>query len=197
VVEAISRTAQPRVQQRARSQDHELEQAKPGERCAIERAGEDEHGTLQPQVKMTSNADAVAKRVSAWSGNVGPSLARATLEAATVLTAQAKREAPVRTGRLRRSVSYVAGGQLRYVVRPNVPYAAAVHGGTGIYGPKRKPIRPGGLMRFKTRDGKWISTRSIKGQKANPFMTRALQRSEPRIRQIAAAAGASIVVRQG
>jgi HK97 gp10 family phage protein len=148
---------------------------------------------LKPAISFSSNADAVAKRVAAWSQNVNPALAKATLEAATVLTASAKRESPVKTGRLRRSISYQAGGQLRYVVAPAVPYAAAVHGGT----------RPRTIVPTTKRALFWKGARhpvkrvNHPGSKGDPFMTRALSKSEPRIRQIAAAAGASIVVKQG
>jgi HK97 gp10 family phage protein len=148
-------------------------------------------------MKLSSNAEQIARRVATWSEQVTPELARATLQCATVLTAAGKREAPVRTGRLRRSISYVAGGPARYVVSPNVPYAHHVHRGTGRYGPRNKDIEPGTLMTWKGRDGRWVSKRKTKGQKANPFMARALDKSESQIRRIAAEAGANIVTTRG
>lgn len=150
-------------------------------------------------MSITSNAAAITKRVAAWSENVGPALARATLAAATVLTAAAKREAPVgTTGRLRRSISYQAGGGSReagrrYVVMPNTPYAVAVHTGTRphIIRPTRKKAlfwrgaaHPVKLVRHP-------------GTKPNAFMKRALERSRPRLDQIAREAGATIITRQG
>ena len=140
-------------------------------------------------MKLTSNADVIAKRVATWSHNVGPELGRATLQCATVLTAAAKRESPVRTGRLRRSISYVAGGPARYVVSPNVPYAASVHGGT------RAHVIVPTVKKALFWKGARHPVRRVNhpGTKGNPFMTRALDRSTPEIRRIAAAAGASIV----
>ena len=78
-----------------------------------------------------------------------------------------------------------------------MPYAAAVHGGTGLYGPKKKMIEPGTLMRWKSPKYGWRSAWKTKGQNANPFLSRARERSEPQIRQIAQRAGATIVVTQG
>jgi len=144
-------------------------------------------------MKLTSNADVIAKRVQGWSANVGTELATATLECATVLTAAAKREAPVRSGRLRRSISYQAGGQGSYVVSTNVPYAVDVHEGT----------RPHIIRPVNKRALAWKGMRHpVKlvhhpGTRGNPFMTRALSTSHAQITAIAARAGARIVVRQG
>jgi Bacteriophage HK97-gp10, putative tail-component len=147
----------------------------------------------KPPLSISSNADQIARRVAAWEGRVGPALARATLQAATVLVAAAKREAPVKSGRLRRSVSYQAGGRGRYVVSPAVPYAGMVHSGT----------RPHTIVPTRKRALFWRGARhpvkrvNHPGTRGNPYMTRALERSRPQIAQIARDAGASIVVRQG
>lgn len=142
-------------------------------------------------MKLSSNADKVAKRISAWSKNVGPELARATLEVATVITANAKREAPAATGRLRRSISYVAGGEARYIVSPNVPYAVPVHGGA-----RPHTIRPTRAKALFWR-GALHPVRVVNhpGTKANPFMTRGLAASQPTIRQIVERCGHQIVTR--
>lgn len=145
------------------------------------------------KLKVSSNASQIAKRVAGWSENIGPALARATLQSATVLTAAAKREAPVREGRLRRSISYQAGGQGRYVVAPAVPYAVPVHEGT-----RPHTIRP---KRAKALFWKGAAhpVRVVHhpGTKANRYMTRALARSRPQLEQIAKAAGARVIVGQG
>lgn len=144
-------------------------------------------------LSISSNAEAITKRVAAWSENVGPALARATLAAATVLVAAAKREAPVRKGRLRRSIAYQVAGDARYVVMPNTAYAVPVHEGRQavVIRPTRKKAlfwkgaaHPVKLVRQPARKG-------------NAFMTRALQRSRPQLDQIAREAGATIVTRQG
>ena len=142
-------------------------------------------------MRLSSNADKVAKRVQAWSKNVGPELARATLEVATTITANAKREAPAATGRLRRSISYVAGGEARYIVAPNVPYAVPVHEGS-----RPHVIRPTRAKALFWR-GALHPVRVVNhpGNKGNPFMTRGLAASLPTIRQIVERCGHTIVTR--
>lgn len=55
--------------------------------------------------------------------------------------------------------------------------ARLIHGGTGIYGPRRQPIRPkrAKYLRFKPKgSGRVIYARSVKGMAANPFLKDAL-----------------------
>lgn len=144
-------------------------------------------------MKLTSNADKLARRVAAWTGSIGPEAARATLEAATVVTAAGKQEAPSRSGRLRRSIAYRVGGEARYVVSPNVPYAPAVHNGSVPH-----TILP------RVKKALWwkgaphpLRVVHHPGTKANAFMTRALEQSRPRISQIADRLGTRIITRQG
>jgi hypothetical protein len=189
VVAAVSRLALARLQQGARGQAHKLDAAQPGEWPALERAGADINGPFQKTMKISSNAEQIARRVATWSEQVTPELARATLSCATLLTAAGKRESPVKTGRMRRSISYVAGGPARYVVSPNVPYAAAVHSGT----------KPHVIVPTRKKALFWQGARhpvrrvNHPGTKGDPFMTRALDKSTPQIRRIAADAGANIV----
>jgi hypothetical protein len=60
-----------------------------------------------------------------------------------------------------------------------VRYARWVHNGTGIYGPRHRPIKPkrAKALRFKGRRfGKsgWVYARQVKGMKPNPFLEDAL-----------------------
>lgn len=148
---------------------------------------------MAPVLSFKSNAAAIARRVDAWSQNITPELAQATLKAATVITAAAKREAPVATGRLRRSISYQAGGEARYIVAPAVPYAVAVHNGS-----KPHIIRPTNKRALWWK-GALHPVKSVRhpGNRANPFMTRALANSRPEIEQITADCGHQIITRQG
>lgn len=150
---------------------------------------------MPPLLSMTSNARALARRVDQWSANIGPQLARATLQCATVLTAAAKREAPVAKvagGRLRRSISYQAGGQGRYVVAPHTDYAVPVHEGTKAYDirPRRKKAL------FWKGAAHPVKVVHQPARTANKFMTRAVATSRPHLQRIAAEAGHTIVVRQ-
>lgn len=148
---------------------------------------------MPPLFSMTSNAAALARRVSGWSDAVGPALAAATLKAATVLTAAAKREAPVATGRLRRSIAYQVAGDARYVVAPNTDYAVLVHEGSRphIIRPNRKTAL------FWKGAAHPVKVVNHPGNRANRFMTRAVASSRPQLQRIAAEVGHTIVVRQG
>lgn len=148
---------------------------------------------MPPLISMSSNAARIQQRVAAWSGNVTRALAKATLQAATVITAAAKQEAPVQTGRLRRSIAYQAGGPGRYVVAPAVPYAVPLHEGS-----RPHEIRPKNKRALFWK-GAAHPLRVVHhpGNRANAFMTRALANSRPQIAHIAAACGHQIIVRQG
>jgi hypothetical protein len=55
--------------------------------------------------------------------------------------------------------------------------AVWIHGGTGIYGPRRTPIRPTRAKRlvFKPKgSNRVVYAKSVKGMKANPFLSDAL-----------------------
>lgn len=102
----------------------------------------------------------------------------------------AKRHTPVKTGRLRGSISLTLTPTTA-LISTEVPYAEWVHGGTGIYGPSRTPITPKhkSIMASKTnpgwgtrsKGGYYIIGRSQKGQKPNPFMERAAEEAKPLI----------------
>ena len=79
------------------------------------------------------------------------------------IEAQATKEAPVRTSNLVNSISsYLAPGGMQAVIQAAAPYAGYVHEGTGLYGPHRQEIV--------------IKRTSRKGNKPNPFFTRAIGR---------------------
>lgn len=103
---------------------------------------------------------------------------------------EAKRECPVDEGTLRGSITHVSTVDSRgakVVVGSPLPYAEYVHEGTGIHGPKGTPIvpvtkkalkfkwdGPGGAVRSKDKRG-YVFAKSVKGQKPNPFLARALR----------------------
>jgi hypothetical protein len=62
------------------------------------------------------------------------------------------------------------------ITLPEEPeHARWVHDGTGIYGPNNHPIIPnsGKIMVWENEDGNTIKAKSVKGQKANPYLERA------------------------
>lgn len=86
----------------------------------------------------------------------------------------------VDTGRLRASINTSLGtrnGQPAVTVGTNVAYARYVHDGTGIYGPRRRPIRPrrGKYLRFRPRGSRgYVYVREVRGMAPNPFLADAL-----------------------
>ena len=108
----------------------------------------------------------------------GPVAAELTRRAIRVQN-DAKRRCPVDTGRLRSSVSHELRQSTRGLlarVGTNVSYALDVHEGTGIYGPRRRPIRPkrAKVLRFKGRGGRIVYTKQVKGMRPRPFLRDAL-----------------------
>jgi HK97 gp10 family phage protein len=109
------------------------------------------------------------------------------LRAAGAVEATAVEEAPKARGNLADSIrKYIEGS--RAVIAPQARYAFFVHEGTGIYGPYKTPIVPKTKKALAFRiGGKTIIRRSVKGQKANPFMARALRKVISRLPEIFAA----------
>lgn len=92
----------------------------------------------------------------------------------------AKQNAPVDDGQLRQSITHdvdVDSNNVVGYVGTNVEYAPYVEVGTGIYatnGDGRQDVP----WRYQSADGKWHTT---KGQKANPFMQKAIDESRNNI----------------
>jgi hypothetical protein len=84
------------------------------------------------------------------------------------------------TGRLRASINTQLasrGGTPLVLVGTNVRYGRFVHDGTGVYGPRRRPIRPrrGKFLRFRPgRRGPYVYAREVKGMRPNQYLTNAL-----------------------
>lgn len=107
---------------------------------------------------------------------------RVQARARVLLSGTAGHPKRVDTGRLRSSVQVqlrALAGSPVVRVGTNVRYARWVHDGTGIYGPRHRPIKPkrAKALRFKGRRfGKsgWVYARQVKGMKSNPFLEDAL-----------------------
>lgn len=120
-----------------------------------------------------------------WANSIGRQIAN-----------RARARCPVDEGRLRSSITHtVRVGPSAAAVRVGSPleYARYVHEGTGIYGPKKKPIVPvtAKALKFQTpkligplpagvrtpAKGKrgFVFAKSVKGSPPNPFLTDALK----------------------
>ncbi|MEE1774444.1 HK97 gp10 family phage protein [Streptomyces sp. JV185] len=126
-------------------------------------------------VRVTTDVDeaAIAELVRAIVGEV-----------ATATANQARRLAPVDNGPLRASIRQsvdVRGNLVVGEVYSDLEYAAYVHEGTGIYGPTGQPIRPvrARVLSWQPRGGPRAFARSVKGQRPNPFLLRALRDVAP------------------
>lgn len=96
------------------------------------------------------------------------------------VAARAKRNAPVRSGRLRSSIGVKIGtrnGEVVGRVGSSVNYARYVHDGTGLFGPKATRIQPkrsGGVLVFEGANGT-VFAKSTAGMRGRPFMLDALK----------------------
>ena len=80
--------------------------------------------------------------------------------------------APIKTGNLKRDIMVVRVDARSVTIgnTAGVRYAKFVHGGTGLYGAKKRKITPKKARELKTPYG---YRKSIKGQKPNPYLLKA------------------------
>lgn len=78
---------------------------------------------------------------------------------------------PVNTGTLRKSISFQVDRE-KAIVGTNLKYAPFLEFGTKAHGPKTKPF-----LVFKTKDGRWIRTKWVKGITAVKMFERGLKDS--------------------
>lgn len=103
----------------------------------------------------------------------GDAVAQAMGKCVALVEGESKKNCPVQTGELRRSISSRVTQEptlVQGVVFSDKEYAPYVHQGTGLFaknGDGRKDVP----WHYQDADGNWHST---SGQKPNPFMERAL-----------------------
>lgn len=91
----------------------------------------------------------------------------------------AQRLAPKRSGRLASSINVnvkIRLSGLVVEVGSDLSYARFVHDGTGIYGPRHRPITGGrgGVMVFRGSTGEVVYARSVAGMPGTPYLARAV-----------------------
>ena len=103
-------------------------------------------------------------------------------ESAKFVFAEARERAPVRTGKLRESISLVKVNDLHYVVGSPLDYAVFVERGTRPHIIKPKRAR---ALRFEV-GGEVVFARLVRhpGTKPNPFFARALQKYRTVLKKI-------------
>lgn len=99
---------------------------------------------------------------------------------------RAKTKVGVDSGRLRSSIQRTLSVELTRVVGrvgTAVQYGLYHHQGTGIYGPRRRPIRPkkaGGVLVFTPKGStQVVVAREVQGSRPNPFLVDALREVSP------------------
>lgn len=107
---------------------------------------------------------------------IDESLKALLLRVAHEIEAEAKEIAPKREGDLARDIQVFdeSIGSLEVAIGNSllIDYAPFVHGGTGLYGPKRKRITPRTKKALKTPYG---PRKSIAGQKPQPYLDDAVE----------------------
>lgn len=98
----------------------------------------------------------------------------------------AKRKVGVDSGRLRGSIRFtiqIQHGRVVGTIGTMVQYGVYHHEGTGIYGPRRRPITPTSakvlVFSPKGSGGRVVYATSVRGSKPNPFLVEALQEAVP------------------
>jgi hypothetical protein len=124
----------------------------------------------------SSQVNALAARYKGAPAIVRSEMLGAMKRSTFRLEGQAKKEAPHKTGTLRRSITTDPPTPTRGVVGTNLPYVKWVHNGRG-------PITagPGKMLRFTIGSTVYFR-KSVGPAKANPFMRRALQSQRGAIR---------------
>ena len=130
--------------------------------------------------------DEFVARLKAKSHEVGHLIQDALDDIALFIEGDAKGRAGFRTGNLRRNINRVHAKETRpghheavVGVSRTAPYGVWHHEGTGIFGARRRPIRPqtGNVLVFSV-GGRTVFARSVKGQRANPFMREAYRTAQ-------------------
>ncbi|KKN20730.1 hypothetical protein LCGC14_0932500 [marine sediment metagenome] len=105
---------------------------------------------------------------------------------ATEVWGNIAREAPTDEGRLGGSFELVREGSRQWRVFTNALYATFVHDGTGIHGPVGRRIVPkrASVLVYRWMGKTWFS-KSVAGQKPNPFADRAIAQAETRAEDFA------------
>ncbi len=113
------------------------------------------------------------------------------VELATIdLWGNIRAEAPVDEGRLAGSWELTPVDDLEWRIGTNVLYALYVQEGTGVFGPGGSPIVPvsASVLRFETKGGEVIFTRSVQGMPSNPYVDRAMEATSARVGDFASLA---------
>lgn len=136
-----------------------------------------------------SELTAFASRIQGSSGIVQQEMGTAMDMATRQVQADAMRDAPVRTGTLRRSITATVTPLLGEV-GTNVPYARAVHDG-------RREVRPvsAKVLRWVDPSGRVVFARRSRATQGKPFLRNAFERNRSGIIREFSEAGKRAIAR--
>lgn len=120
------------------------------------------------------NLDLMREAFAKSPQKIAPILIDAVKKAGAEIVNEEKKQAPVKTGNLRRAIE-LQTGNIYARITPTANYSSYVNFGTGIYGDRHDYIRPtrAKVLRF-TIGGKVVYAKRTKGQRANDFIGRTL-----------------------
>jgi len=136
-------------------------------------------------VAASAEVIALAKDLSDASGeSIERSAAQILADGAQRIAAEARAQAPVKTGKLQASIHARWQSPLKVEIGPEVIYGPYQEFGTGSKGEfpgspyEIKPKTPGGKLVFKTKDGRTVVTRRVihPGVKPQPYMRPAFKK---------------------
>jgi HK97 gp10 family phage protein len=139
--------------------------------------------SLRGIIKIEHNGDELAEEFRQLGIEIDSRAERGMDKIGNIVATQAKLLAPVKTGRLRRSIASRVerlGDNIQVVIGTNLEYAPFIEYGTGVFtthpdGGRQTP------WRFQTAEGEWITTI---GQKPQPFLMPAFHAKQARIEQL-------------
>ena len=129
---------------------------------------------------MAARVELHQGNIRAFFSEVGPP-ARTLAKYGRRIVNDAKRSAPVDKGKYRASIQFLVEASpnaLRLTVGSGLHYAEYIAKGTGIYGPRRRPIRPvhRKFLKFKPKgQKKFVFARQVRGMKPNNHLVDAMR----------------------
>jgi len=102
------------------------------------------------------------------------------------IVGEVRKRSPALTGNNRRSVEMDAPKKESRRVFTTSGYGGFLEIGTGIYGPKKKPIVPkrAKMLAWKGPGGVWRFARSVKGRRPTPYFRPAFEAVKGRMKEI-------------
>jgi HK97 gp10 family phage protein len=139
--------------------------------------------SIRGVITIEHNGDELAEEFRQLGIEISTQAEKGMQKIGNIIATQAKLLAPVKTGRLRRSIASRVereGDDIKVVIGTNLEYAPFVEYGTGIF-----TTHPDGgrqtAWRYQNAEGQWFTT---VGQKPQPFLMPAFHAKQSQIERI-------------